>query len=42
ANRSVASGRATINNSTLSLVEGGNWLAASRYSILSAAGGPSA
>ncbi|MCF5226485.1 autotransporter domain-containing protein, partial [Pseudomonas syringae] len=41
ADRIVASGRATINNSTLSLVEGGNWLAASRYSILSAAGGVS-
>jgi len=39
ADRIVASGRATLNNSTLSLVEGGNWLAASRYSILSAAGG---
>lgn len=41
ADRIVASGRATLNNSTLSLVEGGNWLAASRYSILSAAGGVS-
>ncbi|KGS15834.1 autotransporter domain-containing protein [Pseudomonas tremae] len=41
ADRIVASGRATINNSTLSLVEGGNWLAASRYSIISAAGGVS-
>ncbi|KPW25511.1 hypothetical protein ALO90_04318, partial [Pseudomonas amygdali pv. aesculi] len=41
ADRIVASGRATLNNSTLSLVEGGNWVAASRYSIISAAGGVS-
>lgn len=39
ADRIVASGRATLNNSTLSLVQDGNWVAASRYSILSAAGG---
>ncbi|WP_406642633.1 autotransporter domain-containing protein [Pseudomonas californiensis] len=41
ADRIVASGRATVNNSTLSLVQTGNWTAASRYSILSAAGGVS-
>ncbi len=41
ADRIVASGRATVNNSTISLVQGGNWLAANRYSILSAAGGVS-
>ncbi|MBV1813986.1 autotransporter domain-containing protein [Pseudomonas viridiflava] len=39
ADRIVATGRATLNNATVSLVEGGNWVAASRYSILSAAGG---
>ncbi|WP_268797861.1 autotransporter domain-containing protein [Pseudomonas huanghezhanensis] len=39
ADRIVATGRATVNNSTISLVQNGTWLAASRYSILSAAGG---